>query len=332
MLIDIHCHLVPKDWDDFRAEYGSGDWPRVKHLDPCSAQWLTGDRVFRNVTANSWDLEMRIAEMDKLGIAHQVVSPPPVMFCYWAEPSQGGKFCRMFNDALAAMCSPWPQRFSPMAIVPLQAPDMAIRELEHCRNQLGMKAVEIGTCPGGYDLDAPELDEFFSACATFDMSIFVHPGSPVLGEERLKRYYFKNLLGNPYEGAMAAASLVFGGVTRRRPELRFCIAHGGGAFSATLGRLTRGWEARTDAKVHLPCPPIEEFRKLYFDSLTYSAGQLRLLVEQVGARQIMVGTDYPFGLRETDPLMFLRNVGLDEPAFRAIAHENARRFLPNTIF
>ncbi|WP_207540714.1 amidohydrolase family protein [Sabulicella rubraurantiaca] len=327
MLVDIHAHILPPGWEDFAARFGCDRWPWLDRLDACSANVMMGQRFFRKVTDQCWDLERRVADMDARGVAHQVVSPPPFMFAYWAPPEQGKAFARMQNEHIASFCARAPRRLSGMAVVPLQDPSLAIEELHHARNALGLRAVEIGTCPGGRDLDDPALFDFFTACVELDMAVFVHPGSPVLGDARLDRYYFRNLVGNPYESALAAANVVFGGVLQRLPKLRICFSHGCGGLCAILGRLRHGWRVRPEAKAVLACDPIEDFRRIFADTLAHDAVVVRALVEQLGPQGLMVGTDYPFGMGDADPGGSLAAMGLEPEDAASVAWRNALRFL-----
>src|SRR5262249_59000873 len=113
---------------------------------------MTGDQFFREVDDRSWSPSRRIEDMDRLGIDRQVLSPPPVMFCYWAEARAGQAFARMQNESVAAIVARHPQRFIGMATVPLQDPGLAIEELRHARERLRLRAVQSGTCPGRPDL------------------------------------------------------------------------------------------------------------------------------------------------------------------------------------
>jgi hypothetical protein len=101
----IHAHIVLPDWEDFAAHHGGDRWPRMERLDPCSANLMVGQRLFRRLTDQSWDRDRRLADMERMGVAHQVVSPPPVMFCYWARPDQGRAFVRMLHEHMTAFCA-----------------------------------------------------------------------------------------------------------------------------------------------------------------------------------------------------------------------------------
>ena len=327
MKIDLHTHIVPERWEDFASRYGGGKWPRMVHHDTCRATIMTGADFFRDVTDQSWSPTRRIEDMDRLGIDRQALSPPPVMFCYWAEPKAAQAFARMQNDNVAAVVARHPARFIGMATVPLQDPALAIEELRHARERLGLAAVEIGTCPGGRDFDDPALFPFFEACRDLGMAVFVHPANPLVGQERLAKYYFPLIVGNPLETALCISKLIYGAVLERLPDLRICFAHGGGAFPFTLGRLDYGWSVRAEGPAAVPKPPREYARLIYFDSLTHGPNNLRFLVQEFGAERVVMGSDYPFDMGAPDPVAFVAAAGLDASARAAVEGDSAVRFL-----
>lgn len=327
MRVDLHTHVVPPRWDDFAARYGGGKWPRLEPKDACHATIMTGDQFFRAIDDRSWSPERRIEDMDRLGIDRQVLSPPPIMLCYWAEPKAARAFARMQNENVAAIAGRHPARFSGMAAVPLQDAPLAIEELAYCREQLGLGAVEIGTCPAGRDFDDPALFPFFQACRDLDVAIFVHPASPLVGQERLTNYYFPLIVGNPLESALAISKLIFGGVLERLPDLRIAFAHGGGAFPFTLARLNHGWHVRPEGPQAIPKEPREYARRIYVDSLALAPRNLRFIIEELGADRVMIGSDYPFDMGDADPRASLEAAGLDAATRRLIEGETAARFL-----
>lgn len=327
MRLDLHTHVVPEAWEDWAARFGGSRWPRLVRRDACRATIMTGEQFFRDIDDRSWSPERRIEDMDRLGIDRQALSPPPVMFCYWADARAAQGFARMQNDNVAAVVARHPRRFVGMATVPLQDVDLAVKELRHCHERLGLRAVEIGTCPGGRDLDDPALLPFFEAAAELGMAVFVHPASPLVGQERLTKYYFPLIVGNPLETALAISKLIFGGVLERLPALRICFAHGGGAFPFTLARLDHGWKVRPEGPAAIPRPPREYARMLYFDSLTLSGANLQFLVEQFGAGRVMIGSDYPFDMGSDDPVGALAEARLSAEARAEIEGGTAARFL-----
>jgi aminocarboxymuconate-semialdehyde decarboxylase len=327
MRIDLHTHIVPERWEDFAARHGGGPWPRLILRDACRGTIMTGDAVFREVDDRSWRPERRIEDMDRLGIDRQALSPPPVMFCYWAEPRAARAFARMQNENVAAIVSRHPRRFLGMATVPLQDTTLAIDELQDARERLGLAAVEIGTCPGGRDFDDPALFPFFAACRDLGVAVFVHPAAPQVGQERLTKYYFPQIVGNPLETAVAISKLIYGGVLERLPDLRICFAHGGGAFPFTLGRLDHAWSVRPEGPELIPRRPREYARLLHFDSLTHSASNLRFLVAEFGAERVVMGSDYPFDLGSPDPVAAVGEAQLDPRARALIEGGTAAAFL-----
>jgi aminocarboxymuconate-semialdehyde decarboxylase len=266
--------------------------------------------------------------MDRLRIDVQALSPPPVMFCYWAEAKAAQAFARMQNANVAAIVATHPRRFVGMATVPLQAPGLAIDELRHARERLDLRAVEIGTCPGGRDFDEPALFEFFAACVDLDVAVFVHPATPLVGLDRMKKHYFPLIVGNPLEAALAISTLLFAGVLERLPRLRICFAHGGGAFPFTLARLNHGWTVRAEGPAAIPHEPRHDARRIWVDSLTLGAANLRFLVDELGMDRVVIGSDYPFDMGADDPVGAVEAADLPPPARAAIVEgANAARFL-----
>ena len=325
--IDVHAHHVPKQWEDWSSKYGGGSWPRIVHDGCCAATIFSGATPFRKITDQCWDPERRIEDMQGIGIARQAISPVPVMFCYWADAKAVHAFARMQNENTADIVNRYPLHFSGLGTVPLQDTDLAIAELRHCVEHLGLSGIEIGTRAGERDLDDPSLFPFFEACQALNAAIFIHPDAPLEGTRRLKSYDLPVIAGHPLETGFALSRLIFGGVLQRLPELRICAAHGGGTFPFLLGRLEHGWEMRTGAREKLSESPRQSAGRLYFDSLTHSAANIRFLHDEFGPGAIMLGSDYPFGMGEAHPLQALCQAGLPPDSVRAIASGNARRFL-----
>jgi aminocarboxymuconate-semialdehyde decarboxylase len=325
--VDVHTHVLPERWEDWAARYGGGNWPRLEHREGCRATIFTGAQFFRDIDDRSWNPARRLEDMDRLGIDVQALSPPPVMYCYWAEAKAHQAFARMQNASVADIAARHPRRFIGMATVPLQDPALAVEELRYARERLGLSAVEIGTHPGR-DFDDPALFDFFTACAELDVAVFVHPAAPLIGLDRMRKYYFPLIVGNPLETALAISTLIFGGVLERLPRLRIGFAHGGGAFPFTLARLNHGWKVRPEGPAAIPREPREYARRIWVDSLTLGAANLRFIVEELGVERVVIGSDYPFDLGADDPVGAVESAGLTPAARAAIVDGgNAARFL-----
>ncbi len=309
LVVDLHTHLLPRDLPDLEARYGYPGFVRLDHHAPCRARMLVGGKLFREIGDNTWDPGRRLEECAAHGVDVQVLSTVPVMFAYWAKPEHALDLARLLNDHLAGVVQGNPRRFVGLGTVPLQAPDLAIRELERCVRELGMAGVQIGSHVGPWNLDAPELFPFFEAAAELSAAVFVHPWD-MLAPERMPRYWLPWLVGMPTETTLAICSVIFGGVLERLPKLRLGFAHGGGSFFGTLGRIQHGFEVRPDlCAVANPVPPNAYLGRFWVDALVHDAVQLRHVVELMGAGRVAMGSDYPFPLGEERPGSLIASLG-----------------------
>ncbi|HEV2806552.1 MAG TPA: amidohydrolase family protein [Chthoniobacterales bacterium] len=316
MKIDLHTHILPREWPDLDKKYGYPGFIRLEHCDACSARMMKGDRFFRAIQSNTWDPAPRLEEMDRAGVSMQVLSTVPVMFSYWAKPADTLDLCRLLNDHIAGVVRAHPQRFAGLGTIPLQDPDLAASELERCVRDLGLRGVEIGThvdanehCHGVdcRNLDHPSLDVVWRTAEKLDAAVFVHPWD-MLGKRRMQKYWLPWLVGMPAETSLAICSMMFSGVFDRFPKLRVAFAHGGGAFPFTIGRIEHAFHVRPDlVAVDNKNNPRSylagagEPARFYVDSLVHDAASLRLLVGLFGANRVALGSDYPFPLGEAQP-------------------------------
>ncbi|WP_240099370.1 amidohydrolase family protein [Thermomonas flagellata] len=325
--IDTHAHYLPRDWPDLAAKYGDARFPVIHHGEDGRHRIYKDGRFFREIGPNTWDPALRIAEYAAFGVQVQVLSTVPVMFSYWARGHQALELHRALNDHLAATCRAHPRHYAGIGTVPLQSPPLAVRELERCMDELGLQGVQIGSHVGDWNLDAPELFEFFQAASDLGAAILVHPWD-MMGSESMPKYWLPWLVGMPAEQARAACCLIFGGVLERLPKLRIALAHGGGSFPYTLGRIEHGFRMRPDlVATDNFRNPREYLPRLYFDSWVADAAALRYLLETCGPTQVMLGTDYPFPLGEPHPGELIDTLALDADARARLYHGTALEWL-----
>ncbi len=329
--IDLHTHILPETWPDLEARYGVPGFLRIEHSGGGCARLMRGAELFREIDARCWSPERRLADCARDAVDVQVLSTVPVMFSYWAKPEHALDLARRLNDHLAEIVAEHPQRFVGLATVPLQDPQLAIAELERAVGVLGLDGVEIGSHVNDWELGQPELFPFFSRAAELGAAIFVHPWE-MLGGARLKRYWLAWLVGMPAETAAAACSLVFSGVVERLPALRIALAHGGGSFPATIGRIAHGHAVRPDlCAIDNPRTPSAYLTRFWYDSLVHDPRALRYLIDTVGASRIALGTDYPFPLGESEPGRLIGELAaadeLDDSIRDALLGGNALDFL-----
>jgi len=327
--VDIHTHILPPGWPDLNKKYGVDKFLRFEKTDPCNANLVDSKgKLFRKVESNCWDPEKRLEECDRFGVRVQVLSTVPVMFSYWATPSQGREVSHFLNDHLASVVSEYPTRFVGLGTVPMQDTKLAIAELERCRKQLGLAGVQIGSNINGKNLGEPEFFEFFQAAEELGAAIFIHPWQ-MLGADRMDKYWLPWLVGMPAETSLAICSILFSGMLEKLKKLKLCFAHGGGSFPFTLGRIAHGHEVRPDlCAVDNPHSPREYAGKFLVDSLVHDPLALEFLIRTLGENSIALGTDYPFPLGELEPGSLIENhPTLPAPTRRRLLSANALQWL-----
>lgn len=334
--IDIHTHLLPPQLPRWSEHFGYGGFVRLEPAGACRARMVRDDgRFFREVESNAWDADTRLREADAANVGVQVLSTVPVLFSYWAKAQDGLDIARFLNDHLAGVVAKNPRRFVGLATLPLQAPDLAVAELERCVNDLGMAGVQIGSHverPGQrqWNLDAPELFPVFERASQLGACVFVHPWD-MMAQAEMPKYWLPWLVGMPAEVSLAICSVVFGGVLERLPALRIAFAHGGGAFPGTLGRIAHGFDARPDlCAVDNPHPPQRYLDRIFVDSLVHDERTLRFVLDVFGPERVALGSDYPFPLGEAVPGALVRSLGLTPAMTERLLQGTALQWLGRT--
>lgn len=324
VVVDVHTHFLPAEV----VHAASLDTPDIEyrvHMSDAEGALYDGKgRAAGFVVRQLVDPLRRLEDMDRMGVDVQVLSvPPPFGFFHTQDLDLSVRTGRVLNEGIAAAVASAPDRFLGLATVPIHHPEAAVSVLEDAMTSLRLRGAEIATRVGEANLDDPALEPFFAAAEKLRAVIFVH-STRGLGAERLADYHFGNLIGNPTEDAIATASLIFGGVIERHPQLRVYIAHGGGSCPALAGRWDRGWMVRSEGRRHITDAPSSYLRRMHFDSLTHGVAQLESLVRSTGARQVMLGTDYPYDMAEPDPVGRVEEAGnLSADDRRRILADNA---------
>lgn len=314
-IADLHCHYFPA------AAAGSANTSITVEAVDGGYRFSAGAQTML-LDPGLLDLKLQIEDMDRQGVGVRALSIPPFTLHYELPPDEGIRWTRAINDGIAEAISEHGDRFVGLAALPLQDVWAALEELERAINQLGLRGVEIASNLYGIELDDSSLDPFWERAEALRLVILVHPHY-VVGVDRMHSYYLNNLVGNPVETALAGARLVFGGVLERYPDLRIVLSHGGGALPQIVGRLLHGYEARPEAKL-LARDPLASLRRLYYDTIVFEPNALQHIVKTVGASQVVLGTDYPFDMGETDPVGFVRRSGLADDDVEAILGNGAR--------
>jgi aminocarboxymuconate-semialdehyde decarboxylase len=324
--IDIHAHVaIPAAAAIAKPHLDVSTIP-LAHFASAETKALNAKQE-ADIGSRITGYDERLADLDKMGIDVQLVCPPPPQLYYTVPLDIAVKATRVLNDGLAEYVARKPDRFVALGGVPLIDGNEAANELERCMKTLGFKGAEVLTNVAGKELSDPAYAPFWKKAEELGALVMLHPNGFTEGQ-RLSRFYFNNVIGNPFETTLALHYLIFDGVLERHPNLKILAVHGGGYLGGYSGRIDHAWGARSDCQADLPQPPTSYLKKVYVDSVVFTPHQLAALVEVFGVDHVLMGTDYPFDMAEFDPLGHLSDTpSLDAAARAAIAGGNAKKLL-----
>jgi len=323
-VIDMHNHMIAPEVAAFLEREGERYATRLIERDG-KRFFLIQDSALRPFTDKISLPEARLGDMDAEGVDIQAVSCVPFLMYPEVTPELGLAIAQVNNDALATACARHPERFVPLASVPLQDPPAAARELERMA-KLGVRGVEIPAHVQGQGLDEPQFAVFWEAVESLGVVACIHPFEAV-PRGPLARYGLGLLVGNLYDTGLAASLLIYGGVLERHPNLRVILYHAGGALPSLLGRLDMGHRLIPDCQSAIPRPPSSYITQLFFDIIAHNRDMLRYLVGTYGAEHLVVGSDYPLPAGLAHPVAEVKALGLPAEAEAAILGGNASRLL-----
>lgn len=308
--VDLHSHVLPAEImaairqrpGDYQMRIeGSGTHEIFVRLDGHSTP----------VHAEFHDPASKIESMDRRDIDVSAISVTPVVFFYWLDADRGAAAARLMNDGIARMVAAYPDRLRGMATLPMQNTDAAVAELERAVRDHGFRAVELGCRVQGRLLSDPQFRPVLKRAQELGVLVFTHPYVAGTLPPDLDCYYLGNLAGLPFDTALMAAHLMFGGALDELPQLKILLAHGGGHLPYQIGRLEHGYRVRKEAAARCLHSPVALLRRFHFDALTHDADALRFLIGKAGPDRVTVGTDSPFDMAETNPVAMIESLGLD---------------------
>jgi aminocarboxymuconate-semialdehyde decarboxylase len=276
--IDVHAHCFFQDAINLMGEEAKGVMPPVKG----------GPEHFIVI-------EERLKGMDAQGIDLEVLSINP--FWYRKDRDTAGAICKLQNERLAELCAQKPDRFAAFASLPLQHPDLAVTMLEEAVKKQGLKGAAIGGSVLGEDFSEAKFHPVWAKAEELGAVLFIHPQStPELNKRFKGNGWLSNTIGNPLDTTIALQHLIFEGTLDKYPGLKIIGAHGGGYLGSYAPRSDHACfvsPTNCNPNIVLKKKPTEYLNQLYFDALVFTAEGLRHLVAQVGASQVMIGTDHP---------------------------------------
>jgi aminocarboxymuconate-semialdehyde decarboxylase len=318
--IDVHAHVIPPVLVEAMR---TGDAPDGIRLDSSgTAPWVEHRQGYRYPLLPAFhDVGERLEKMDATGVDHALLSVAPPLFLYWIDPAEAVEAARLVNDGILDMARKAPERFSPVATLPLQDPDASVAEVRRCAS-LGFVAVEIGPHREGVPLDHDELIPVLRAAADASLPMILHPYYVGRAEGELADFYLTNLQGNPWQTAVCASRLILSGTLDALPDLACVLVHGGGHLPYQIGRLDHGYRVRPEAARPTQAPSAY-LRRFHYDTLTHSPAATGWLLDQVGADRVLFGTDTPFDMGGGPVREQLQGLRLPAEVLAAVAHENA---------
>lgn len=317
-VVDIHAHWYPQEWLDLVRRDGPSQGATLERT--AAGYKITAGRLVNAFTDEFVDLGARLAGMQRQGVdVHALSLTTPMV--YWAERAFGLALAQAYNDAASAAHRKHPANFVGLAMLPMQDPALALRELERAAKLPGMRGLYLATNIAGTELDDKRYWDVYAACEQHGWPIFLHPVYTI-GTDRTARFYLRNLLGNPYDTGVAAAHLIFGGVLDAFPRLEVNLPHAGGTLPGLIGRLDHGTRVRPELK-HMKQLPSAYLRRFTYDTIGHDDRINLDLVRLVGADRVLLGSDYCFDMGLTEPVAAVERLS-------ALAEAERDQILGNT--
>jgi aminocarboxymuconate-semialdehyde decarboxylase len=327
MIVDMHAHIYTNEAITKLERKYKSQVPRL--VIDAKGRYVTmidgRESSPMDPMEHFYDPIKRIKLMDDEGIDMQVLSITPGNFCYDLPTDVAGALAAAQNDAIAEIVRGYPDRFIGSAAVPLQDVHKSVDELDRAVKDLSFTSVEIGSNVAGRNLDSMELWPFYEKAWKLGIPIIVHPTNNT-ASERTQRYYLGNVIGNPLETTLAAACIIFGGILDKFPGLKFCWVHGAGFLPYQIGRFDHAFDVRHEPKSNISKHPSEYLKLMYSDTITHSNHALSYLVNTMGSRNVLLGTDFPYDMGQYDIVSKINNMSSLTPEDKAfVMGENSSK-------
>jgi aminocarboxymuconate-semialdehyde decarboxylase len=321
--IDIHAHYYPESYCELVGSEGAKFGGKFT-CDATSFSFLTPAGGLGPLPLKFIKIDERLADMNASGVDMQALSLS-VPMAYWADRPFNAKLARTWNAAASGVHQQHPTRFVVLATLPMLNPHDAIDELERAAELPGVRGVYMGTNINNRDLDDPLFESVFARIEQLDLPVFLHPQQTV-GGARLGDFYLSNLLGNPFDTAIAGSHLILGGVLDRHPGLQITLPHAGGALPILMGRIDAGWTVRPETR-RLAQKPSSYLRRFSYDTVSHSGPVLDFLIQNIGIDRLVLGSDYCFDMGYEQPVTFLDRLALPSDQKNLILGGNAAKLL-----
>jgi len=323
MIIDFHNHFYPPEYieaikkgpSNVRVTYDADDNPLLHY---------PGD--YNILVPGHRDIDFREKELEKAGVDRQILTftTPGTQI---ETPKRSAELARMVNDGLAKIMAERCERFTALATLPMNNPDASSAELERVFKDLGFRGVMVYSNINGVALSDQRFWPLYERANELNAVFYIHPNFPV-GVEAMTEYWLMPLVGFTFDTTLAAAKLVFSGVAERFPNIKWVLAHLGGAIPYLAERLDRGYFAFKECREHISQPPSEYLKDFYYDSVNFDIKALKLAVDFAGAGHVLAGSDYPHQIGSLKQMVeSIKNLDLSEEEKAGILGGNTKKLL-----
>ena len=326
MIVDFHTHFLPREFPARPADIDEPAWPRMEATSDTTAMMYVGSREFRSFDDQYWNAARRVEALDRTGVDIQVMSPLPEILSYWLNPQAAEIITDSVNQYAADMIAQAPTRLRALGVVVLQDVDVALRQLQTIKDH-GLSGVLLGSNVNGKSVASVEFDSVYAKAEELGLIVFVHGIRPTGLERMVGPGLMGAVLGIPHENAMAIASFMMTDILGRYPNLKLVFSHGGGSIGAMLDRMTHIWNKFPAMRETLKVAPTDYARRFYYDTAVFGSRYLNYLADRFGPERILVGSDGPTEIGQTDLEAFVTHGGIRDAARDEVLGGNAARLL-----
>lgn len=290
-VIDVHTHMLNKDWFSLLRAHGGPHYAAGKTKDGSDCVMYDG-ASFLKPQPSHFDYALRIKDMNAAYVDIAIVSLTcPNVFFGGADIST--QAAKLVNDDMAAAHTAYPDRIRWLASIPWEYPSLAIEELKRARKN-GAVGVMVLANINGRSLTESAFEPVWDAIDALGLPVLVHPTAPAgTSLMDLITHNMTGSVGFMFDTSLAIGRMIFDGFFERYRKLKIIASHGGGALPYLVGRLDRCYDMDPARRTKIPRLPSEYLRQVYFDSVVYRQDALQLCLDVAGASNLMYGSDYP---------------------------------------
>ena len=304
MITDIHCHFVPEDF--FRFAQSRNEFAINVKRRQGDAVDLDIRGMHFGLNTTFFDMRKQVERMQRDGVERTILSLATPFIDYHLDAKLAVEAARVFNDALASAIAPDRMRFGGWALLPMQDPEAAARELRRCVRDHGFVGGHVASNVRGVYLHDAQFEPIFRAAVDLNVPLLVHPADP-LGKDRTKEFELTIVAGYLFDNTINILKMICSGFLDQWPGLKLVCAHAG-AFSPILrARMQREVDTNPLLSSTLKMPVGDYLRRLYFDTICFEPAILRYVAGVVPVEHLLLGSDAPFPLGEPNPVSFVRN-------------------------